>query len=106
MKSLAVHQTHHRTPINGFDCHSSQYITSNAQNEISHASYLNSYLELEGADPVDFDSFRTLRGSTAKRANNIGRLSNLMHLDMDTRRYSRYRSLERPDSRAPVPQKR
>ena len=59
----------------------------------------------KGLIPVDFDSFRTLRGSTAKGAHNIGRLSNLMHLDMDTRWYSRYRSLERPDSGDPFPQK-
>jgi hypothetical protein len=54
---------------------------------------------------VDFDTFRTLRGSAAKGANNTGRLSNLIHLDMDTSWYSRYRSLECPDSGDPFPRK-
>jgi hypothetical protein len=98
-------QNTYQLALQGFDNDISQYITSNAQNEISHAAYLNAYLESEGADPVDFDNFRTLRGSTAKGAHNIGRLSNLMHLDMDTRWYSRYRSLEHPDSGDPFPQK-
>jgi hypothetical protein len=98
-------QNTYQLALQSFDSHSSQYISSNAQNEISHAAYLNAYLESEGVDPVDFDNFRTLRGSTAKGAHNIGRLSNLMHLDMDTTWYSRYRSLERPDSGEPFPQK-
>ena len=80
------------------DVHSSQKITGNTQNEISHAAYLNSYLESEGVDPVDLDRFRALRGSTAKGAQHIGRLTNLLHLDMDTAWYNRYRSLEGPDS--------
>jgi hypothetical protein len=100
-----VSQNTYQLALQRLDSHSSQYISSNAQNEISHAAYINAYLESEGVDPVDFDSFRTLRGSTAKGARNIGRLSNLMHLDMDTRWYSRYHSIEHLDSGDPFPQK-
>ena len=69
----------------------SQYITSNTLDEIGHVAYLNAYLESEGADPVDFDLFRNLRGSRTTGAQNIGRLTNLMHLDMDTAWYIRHR---------------
>src|SRR6202167_5383179 len=41
-----------------------QYITSNTLDEVSHATFLNGYLESKGADPVSLDEFRTLQGST------------------------------------------
>ena len=88
-------------PQNGYqlalqflDGDGSQYVTSNTLDEISHATHLNAYLESEGADPVNFDRFRNLRGSNASGAQNIGRLTNLMHLDMDTGWYIRYRTLD------------
>ncbi len=81
-----------------------QYISSNTIDEISHATFLNAYLESKGADPVDFDAFRTLQGSTATGAENIGRLTNLMHLDVDTSWYTRYRSVSSPDFGASFPQ--
>jgi len=74
----------------------SQYITSNTLDEIGHSTYLNAYLESEGAVPVDFDRFRTLRGSWSVLAQNIGRLTNLKHLDIDTTWYARYRQAEDP----------
>ena len=74
----------------------SNYITSNALDEISHSTYLNAYLESEGADPVDFDRFRTLRGSWSAISQNIARLTNLKHLDIDTNWYARYRQVEDP----------
>ena len=46
----------------------SQYITSNTIDEISHATFLNAYLESRGAEPVNFDEFRTLQGSAATGA--------------------------------------
>ena len=68
-----------------------QYITSNTLDEIGHSTYLNAYLESEGADPVDLDRFRTLRGSWSTIAQKTGRLTNLKHLDIDTTWYVRYR---------------
>ena len=82
----------------------SQYITSNTLDEVSHAAFLNAYLESKGADPVNFDEFRTLRGSQATGARDIGRLTNLMHLDVDTSWYIRYRSKTNPDFGATYPQ--
>jgi hypothetical protein len=81
-----------------------QYITSNTLDEISHANFLNKYLEWKGAEPVDFDQFRTLQGSTASGAQNIGRLTNLMHLNVDTSWFLRYRSATNPDFGATFPQ--
>ena len=81
-----------------------QYITSNTIDEISHADFLNGYLESRGADPVNLDEFRVLQGSTATGAENIGRLTNLMHLNVDTSWYIRYRSTTNPDMGATFPQ--
>lgn len=82
----------------------SQYITSNTIDEISHATFLNAYLESKGAEPVNFDEFRTLQGSTATGAENVGRLTNLMSLNVDTSWYIRYRSTTNPDFGAEYPQ--
>lgn len=81
-----------------------QYITSNTNDEISHATFLNAYLESKGEEPVNLDEFRTLQGSQATGAQNIGRLTNLMHLTVDTSWYIRYRSTTNPDFGATYPQ--
>ena len=81
-----------------------QYITSNTLDEVSHATFLNAYLESKGADPVNLDQFRTLQGSRATGAANIGRLTNLMHLNVDTSWFIRYRSTTNPDFGATYPQ--
>jgi hypothetical protein len=81
-----------------------QYITSNTLDEVSHAEFLNAYLESKGADPVNLDQFRTLQGSKATGAKNIGRLTNLMHLNVDTSWFTRYRSTTNPDAGATFPQ--
>src|SRR5271156_463440 len=90
--------------LSNLDGDGPQYITSNTIDEISHAAFLNGYLESKGADPVNFDEFRTLQGSTATGAQNIGRLTNLMHLNVDTSWFVRYRSATNPDFGATFPQ--
>ncbi|HZD30669.1 MAG TPA: hypothetical protein VE779_03320, partial [Candidatus Angelobacter sp.] len=67
----------------------SQYITSNTLDELSHADFLNAYLASKGAQPVDLDAFRTLPSSQAAGAQQIGRLTNLMNLTVDTSWYTR-----------------
>src|SRR5260370_31251581 len=42
--------------------------------------------------PANLDKFRTLPSSTATGAQNIGRLTNLMKLSVDTSWWTRYRS--------------
>ena len=60
--------------------------------------FLNAYLASKGAQPVNLDPFRTLPSSRATGANQIGRLTNLMQLTIDTSWYTRYRSsIRNPD---------
>ena len=87
----------YQSALSNLDGDGPQYITSNTLDEISHATFLNAYLASRGADPVDFDAFRTLQGSKADGAENIGRLTNLGHLDVDTSWFTRYRSATNPD---------
>jgi hypothetical protein len=82
----------------------SQYITSNTLDELSHAQFLNAYLLSKGAEPVDLDAFRTLPSSQATGAQNIGRLTNLTNLTVDTSWYTRYRSADNPDLGGTFPQ--
>jgi hypothetical protein len=52
----------------------------------------------KGADPVDLDAFRNLPSSQAAGAKNIGRLTNLTQLTVDTSFWTRYRSsTQNPD---------
>jgi hypothetical protein len=81
-----------------------QYISSNTNDEITHAEFLNAYLISKGAEPVDLDAFRTLPSSQADGAQQIGRLTNIMNLTVDTSWYTRYRSSENPDFGATFPQ--
>jgi hypothetical protein len=69
-----------------------QYIHDNTDDEISHAAFINAYLVSKGADPVNLDKFRTLPSSKATGARQIGRLTNLMQLTVDTSWWTRYRS--------------
>src|SRR5229473_1399394 len=61
--------------------------------------FLNAYLVSKGADPVNLDKFRTLKGSQATGAQkNKLRLTNLMQLTVDTSWWTRYRSrTQNPD---------
>ena len=81
-----------------------QYISSNTTDEQSHAAFLNAYLQSIGAQPVNLDKFRTLPSSTATPAQQIGRLTNLMNITVDTSWYVRYRSATNPDMGAAYPQ--
>jgi hypothetical protein len=94
----------YQSALSNLDGDGPQYITSNTLDEISHATFLNGYLEFRGADPVDFSEFETLQGSVAAGALNIGRLTNLMHLNVDTSWFIRYRSATNPDLGATYPQ--
>ncbi len=70
----------------------SQYIHDNTEDEFSHFTFINAYLVSKGADPVNLDKFRTLPSSKATGAQQIGRLTNLMQLTVDTSYWTRYRS--------------
>lgn len=90
-------QNNYQLAFQFLDGDGSQYISSNTLDEVSHAAFINAYLKSKGEEPVDFDRFRTLPSSQATGANNIGRLTNLMKLNVDTSWYIRYRSKTNPD---------
>jgi hypothetical protein len=69
-----------------------QYIHDNTDDEFTHFTFINAYLVSKGADPVNLDQFRTLPSSQATGAEQIGRLTNLMQLTVDTSWWARYRS--------------
>jgi hypothetical protein len=94
----------YQAALSNLDGDGPQYITSNTLDEVSHATFLNAYLESKGAEPVNFDEFRILQGSQATGAQDIGRLTNLMHLNVDTSWFVRYRSATNPDFGATFPQ--
>ena len=74
------------------DSDMAQYIHDNTEDEMSHETFINAYLVSKGAEPVSLDSFRTLPSSKATGAQQIGRLTNLMQLTVDTSWWTRYRS--------------
>src|SRR5438105_9628827 len=69
-----------------------QYIHDNTEDEFTHFTFLNAYLESRGAEAVDLKQFATLASSKATGAQQIGRLTNLMELTVDTSWWTRYRS--------------
>jgi hypothetical protein len=90
--------------LSNLDSDMPQYISDNADDEISHAAFLNAYLRSKGAEPVNLNEFRTLPSSKATGARQIGRLTNLQSLNVDTSWYVRYRSTQNPDLGASFPQ--
>lgn len=82
-----------------------QYIHDNTEDELTHEVFINAYLASKGADTVDLDKFRTLPSSKASGAQQIGRLTNLMQLSVDTSWWTRYRSrTKNPDFGDSFPQ--
>ena len=81
-----------------------QYISDNTDDELSHAAFINAYLASKGAQMVDLDVFRRLPSSKAPGAAQIGRLTNLMQLTVDTSWWARYRSTINPDLGGEFPQ--
>src|SRR2546423_2375282 len=82
-----------------------QYIHDNTEDEISHFTFINAFLASVDAKPVNLDKFRTLPSSKATGAQQIGRLTNLMQLTVDTSWWARYRSFNKnPDFGDTFPQ--
>jgi hypothetical protein len=76
----------------------SQYIHDNTDDEISHHRFLNNYLASKGARTIDLrPRFANLPSSKADGALQIGRLTNLTQLTIDTSFWTRYRSITNPD---------
>jgi hypothetical protein len=94
----------YQTALSALDPDGPQYIASNTLDEVSHATFLNGYLESKGADPVDLQEFAILPGSSATGSSRSSRLTNLNQLTVDTSWFVRYRSTTNPDFGATFPQ--
>ena len=87
------------------DTDMAQYIHDNTDDEMSHVAFINAYLHAHGARTVNLDKFRTLPSSKATGAQQIGRLTNLMQLTVNTSFWTRYRSdSQNPDLGDTLPQ--
>lgn len=80
------------TALQVLDSDMPQYIHDNTEDEFTHFDFINAYLVAHGMVPANLDKFRTLPSSTATGAQQIGRLTNLMKLSVDTTWWTRYRS--------------
>jgi hypothetical protein len=69
-----------------------QYIADNTDDEISHHRFLNNYLISKGARPIDLSNFAVLQPSRVTGVPQTGRLTNLKHLTIETKWWTRYRS--------------
>jgi len=77
--------------ISALDGDMPTYIHDNTQDELTHEQFLNAYLITHGAAPANLEPFRTLPSSKATGAQQIGRITNLMQLTVDTTWWTRYR---------------
>ncbi|HLK14906.1 MAG TPA: ferritin-like domain-containing protein [Fimbriimonadaceae bacterium] len=80
------------------------YVRQNTEDELSHATFLNTFLADEHRQTINLDEFRTLPSSAATGAVQTKRLTSLMHLNVDTSYYTRYRSPGNPDFGDTFPQ--
>src|SRR5215468_4518208 len=87
------------------DSDMAQYVHDNTEDEFTHFDFINAYLVAHGMRPANLDKFRTLPSSLATGAQQIGRLTNLMQLSVDTSWWTRYRSdSKNPDFGDTLPQ--
>lgn len=84
--------TDYTEALSQLDQDMAQYVHDNTDDEISHFTFINAYLMAHGDRGVNLDRFRTLPSSKATGAQQIGRLTNLMQLTVDTSWFTRYRS--------------
>src|ERR1700678_2579512 len=105
-RKVDQHETlnNYQIALSNLDPDGPQYIASNTLDEVSHATFINAYLESRGAEPVNLSQFETLAGSTATGSSGTLRLTSLMPLTVDTSCFVRYRSATNPDLGATFPQ--
>ncbi|HEV2733064.1 MAG TPA: hypothetical protein VGV15_23780, partial [Terriglobales bacterium] len=84
--------TPYTNAVSQLDGDMAQYIHDNTEDELTHETFINAFLVSKGAAPVSLDRFRTLSSSKATGANQIGRLTTLTQLTVDTTWWTRYRS--------------
>jgi hypothetical protein len=86
------------TALQVLDMDMPQYIADNTDDEITHHSFLNNYLQSKGAKPIDLTGFAIIPPSQVTGVPQTGRLTNLKQLTIDTSWWTRYRNAkENPD---------
>jgi hypothetical protein len=81
------------TALQTLDTDMPQYIADNTDDEISHHSFLNNYLQAKGGQPIDLSKhFAILPPSKVTGVDPRPRLTNLKKLSVDTTWWTRYRS--------------
>src|SRR5271168_1759674 len=93
----ATNNPSYRNALQNIDESLPDYICGDFEDECSHAAFINAFLVAAGQDPINLDAFRTLPSVPVKGAKDIGRLTNLTNLTVDTSYYRRYRSTGNPD---------
>jgi len=102
---LALGNESYQLALNILDGDEATYVNLNTRDEISHANFINGYLQSKGFQAVSLEPFRNLPSSQATGSNKSAkRLTNLMNLTVDTSWYNRYRSALNPDFGAQFPQ--
>jgi len=94
---LAKNNEPFRRALQKIDESMPSYVCGDFEDECSHATFINAYLVAAGKDPVNLDPFRTLPSAPVEGAKDIGRLTNLTNLTVDTSYYKRYRQHGNPD---------
>ena len=94
---LATNNPAYNAALLNIDPDNVAYIQQNTNDEFSHQAFLNAFLISQNLEPVDLTPFQNLPSSTAQGAEQIGRLTNLMNLNVDTSWYLRYRGTGNPD---------
>ena len=94
----------YKAALQNLDSDMPQYIADNTDDEQTHAAFLNAYLASKGEERVNLDKFRKLPSTRATGARQIGRLTQLQSLDVDTSYYERYRGTANPDLGGTFPQ--
>jgi hypothetical protein len=85
------------TALQNLDGDMPQYISDNTDDEESHQTFINAYLESKGQEPVDLKPFLNVPPSKATGGGSANRLTNLMSLNVNTSWYLRYRAETNPD---------
>jgi len=101
---LAVSNPRFRRALQIIDPALPEYITGDRDDESSHANFINGYLVAMGETAVNLDAFRTLPSVPVRGVDQIGRLTSLTNLTVDTSWYARYRSAGNPDFGDTFPQ--
>lgn len=101
---LATDNKRFRKALERIDDSLPDYVCGDFEDECSHANLINAFLAAIGEQPVNLDPFRTLPSTRARGAAQIGRLTSLRNLTVDTSYYARYRSAGNPDFGDTFPQ--